>query len=55
MLAEALDVLQHCDDDPKAAAEALGCTVSQLLKFLKKNPARRPGSTNVAIDGDFAR
>ena len=43
MLAEALDVLQHCDDDPKAAAEALGCTVSQLLKFLKKEPRAAAG------------
>lgn len=43
MLAEALDVLELCEDDPKAAAEALGCTVSQLLKFLKKEPRAAAG------------
>ena len=38
VLAEALDVLARCEDDPKPAAEALGCTTSQLLKLLKKEP-----------------
>lgn len=38
MLAEALDVLALCGDDPKAAAGALGCTASQLVKLLAKEP-----------------
>ena len=38
MLAEALDVLARFEDDPKPAAETLGCTTSQLLKLLKKEP-----------------
>lgn len=38
LLAEALDVLVFCNDDPKAAAESLCCTPSQLLKLLKKEP-----------------
>ena len=38
ILAEALDTIDRFDHDPKVAAEALGCTVSQLIKFLKKEP-----------------
>ena len=43
MLAEALDVIERFDDDPKPAAEALGCTATQLLKFLKKEPRAAAG------------
>lgn len=35
ILAEALDVLAMCDFDHAAAARALGCTGSQLVKLLK--------------------
>jgi hypothetical protein len=38
LLAEALDTLALNDCDIAAAAERLGCTVSQLVKFLKKAP-----------------
>ncbi len=38
LLAEALDHLSTRSHDPKAAAEALGCTPSQLLRFLKDEP-----------------
>jgi hypothetical protein len=38
LLAEALDVLAVCDFDPKPASEALGCSVSQLVKLLQKEP-----------------
>jgi hypothetical protein len=38
LLAEALDVLAAAEFDPKPAGETLGCTVSQLVKFLKKAP-----------------
>lgn len=38
LLAEALDVLTSMALDVKAAAEQLGLTTSQLLKFLKKEP-----------------
>jgi hypothetical protein len=38
MLAEALDVLGGRDLDPRAAAEVLGCTPSQLIKLLKIEP-----------------
>jgi hypothetical protein len=38
LLAEALDDLQATDDDPRAAAEALGCAASQLIKLLKEQP-----------------
>jgi hypothetical protein len=38
LLAEALDRLDSCGDDPKAAAAALGCTPSQLVKLLKDEP-----------------
>ncbi len=38
VLAEALDVIHACQADPKAAAERLGCTPSQLLKLLKRDP-----------------
>ena len=38
LLAEALDVLSSRDMDCRSAAEALGCSVSQLTKLLKKEP-----------------
>lgn len=38
LLAEALDVLAACDWDVPAAASQLGCTSSQLVKFLKDEP-----------------
>jgi hypothetical protein len=38
LLAEALDVLEHRGMDVKSAAEFLGCTSSQLTKFLKSEP-----------------
>jgi hypothetical protein len=38
LLAEALDVLCACGDEPKAAADELGCTPSQLIKLLKQSP-----------------
>ena len=38
LLAEALDVIAACEADVKAAAATLGCTGSQLVKLLKKEP-----------------
>jgi hypothetical protein len=38
MLAEALDVLEGRALDPRAAAETLGCTTSQLIRLLKREP-----------------
>ena len=38
MLAEALDVLDAMDDDPRAASEVLGCSATQLVKLLKEEP-----------------
>lgn len=38
LLAEALDVLSANGFDPRPAGEALGCTPSQLVKLLKKEP-----------------
>jgi len=38
MLAEALDRIVAADDDVKAAAEQLGCSTSQLVKLLGKEP-----------------
>lgn len=38
VLAEALDVIADRGWDAKAAAETLGCTASQLVKLLKKEP-----------------
>jgi len=38
LLAEALDALHACNDEPAAAAESLGCSASQLLKLLKDEP-----------------
>lgn len=38
LLAEALDVLRDRQWDAKAAAEALNCSTSQLVKFLKQEP-----------------
>lgn len=39
LLAEALDVLGGCQFDHAAAAKLLGVSNSQLIKFLKLNPA----------------
>jgi len=39
ILAEALDVLGAHGYDPKPAATVLGCTMSQLVKLLKGEPA----------------
>lgn len=38
MLAEALDVLAAVECDVKSAAALLGCTPSQLVKFIKAEP-----------------
>ncbi|MCC6579537.1 MAG: peptide chain release factor-like protein [Phycisphaeraceae bacterium] len=38
MLAEALDHLEACGNDPVRAASRLGCTTSQLIKLLKDEP-----------------
>jgi len=38
LLAESLDVIEHTMLDIRAAAEFLGCTPSQLTKFLKSEP-----------------
>jgi hypothetical protein len=38
LLAEALDVIFACGDEPNAAAGVLGCTASQLVKLLKESP-----------------
>ena len=38
LLAEALDVLAACQFEPKRAGETLGCSGSQLVKFLKHEP-----------------
>jgi hypothetical protein len=38
LLAEALDVICGCGDEPKAAAAELSCTPSQLIKLLKESP-----------------
>ena len=38
LLAEALDAVSACEDDARAAAESLGCTPSQLTKFLRLDP-----------------
>jgi hypothetical protein len=38
LLAEALDVLALCENDMKGAAEILGCTPSQLTKFVQLEP-----------------
>jgi len=38
LVAEALDTIAACDADVKQAAERLGCTASQLVKFLGKEP-----------------
>jgi hypothetical protein len=45
VLAEALDVLEGLGEDPKAAAEALGCSTSQLIKLIKGVP-RALGQVN---------
>jgi hypothetical protein len=38
LLAEALDALDALDDDAKAAAEALGCSPTQLVHLLRIEP-----------------
>jgi hypothetical protein len=38
LLAEALDRIATCSADVKTAADQLGCTLSQLIKFLKNEP-----------------
>ena len=38
MLAEALDVIAAVDADVKTAAETLGCSASQLVTLLRKEP-----------------
>jgi hypothetical protein len=38
LLAEALDVLAACRAEPKPSAAAIGCTPSQLVRFLKLDP-----------------
>jgi len=38
LLAEALDTIAACDADVKSAAAVLGCTPSQLVKLLQKDP-----------------
>ena len=38
ILAEALDVIAASDDDVQRAAGVLGCSTSQLIKLLKKEP-----------------
>jgi hypothetical protein len=38
LLAEALDVSSARNDDPKDAAVLLGCSTTQLIKFLKLAP-----------------
>lgn len=38
ILAEALDVIATCEADVRAAAGELGCTATQLVKLLKKEP-----------------
>ena len=38
LLAEALDVLLASGDDPKVAARLLGCSPTQLIRFLKEAP-----------------
>ncbi len=38
LLAEALDVLESREFDPKSAADVLGCSSSQLVKLLKIEP-----------------
>ncbi len=38
LLAEAADVLAACEFEPKQAALHLGCTSSQLVRFLKQEP-----------------
>ena len=38
LLAEALDLLARYGFDVRAAAERLGCTMSQLIKFVQREP-----------------
>lgn len=38
LLAEALDLMAANDFDPKPAGDRLGCSISQLVKLLKKEP-----------------
>ena len=45
LLAEAMDIVTDCDFDPRPAGDRLNCSVSQLVKFLKKEP-RASGRVN---------
>lgn len=38
LLAEALDVLAVCEDEPRLASPILGCSPTQLVKLLKAVP-----------------
>lgn len=38
ILCEALDAIVAAGDDPKPAAEHLGCSASQLIKLIKQHP-----------------
>jgi hypothetical protein len=38
LLAEALDIVAASDFEPRLAGETLGCTATQLVKLLKKEP-----------------
>ena len=38
ILAEAMDTLAACEFDPNVACESLRCSVSQLVKLLRKEP-----------------
>ncbi len=38
LLAETLDVMVECGDDPRTAAQALGCSPTQLIKLLRDAP-----------------
>jgi hypothetical protein len=38
LLAEALDTLAACEFDARPASDTLGCSSSQLVKFLQKEP-----------------
>lgn len=39
MLSEAMDMLAACDLQPQIAAERLGCSTSQLVRMLRREPA----------------
>jgi hypothetical protein len=39
LLAEALDAVEHANWEPRPAAESLGCTATQLVRFIRLEPA----------------